>query len=56
MATISGIRVDGYTFCIEHDTLDIKRAYIGFGGGIDVWPILADRVRLAIFDQAFKEK
>lgn len=54
MATISGIRIEGYTFTVEYDVLDIKHAYIG-NGGYDVWPLLSDRIRLAIFDEIFKD-
>jgi hypothetical protein len=55
MATISGIRVNGYNFDVEYDfqSLDIQRVYVGYGG-IDVWPILCDNIKLKIFDEVFK--
>jgi len=51
--TVSGIKVEGYIFHVEYDVIDIKRVYLGHGG-YDVWPILANRVRLKIFDEIFK--
>lgn len=54
MATINGIKVEGYNFNVDYDGLIITYVTIG-NGGANVWPILADRVRLAIFDKVFKD-
>lgn len=54
MAGISGIKIDGYCFDVEYDTLDITAAYLD-GGGINLWPILNNTIRLAIFDEVFKD-
>ena len=54
MSVVSGLRVGSHTFSVEYiyDDLEIKRAYLG-GGGIDIWPLLRDEIKLAIFDEIF---
>ena len=55
MAAVSGIYVSGYSFDVEYNVLDIVAVYVG-GGGINVWPILDNKIRLAIFDEVFKSQ
>lgn len=55
MAKISGLVIDGYTLVVEYNGgLEIEAVYIGHSGGVNVWPILCDSIRLKIFDQVFK--
>ena len=54
MTHISGIVMGSYSFDVDLKDSDIQAAYL-YGGGVNIWPILSDEVKLFIFDEALKD-